>query len=69
MEAAFQAGADSMELDIKPTKDGQFAVFHDWTLDCRTPASGKTSDYTMAQLKELDIGYGYSGGIWTNRID
>ncbi|MGE6226778.1 glycerophosphodiester phosphodiesterase family protein [Paenibacillus chitinolyticus] len=60
MEAAFQAGADSVELDIKPTKDGQFAVFHDWTLDCRTPASGKTSDYTMAQLKELDIGYGYT---------
>ncbi|MGW9123875.1 glycerophosphodiester phosphodiesterase family protein [Paenibacillus chitinolyticus] len=60
MEAAFQSGADSVELDIKPTKDGQFAVFHDWTLDCRTPAAGKTSDYTMAQLKELDIGYGYT---------
>ncbi|MDZ4132212.1 MAG: glycerophosphodiester phosphodiesterase family protein, partial [Dethiobacteria bacterium] len=28
--AAFTAGADMVELDIHPTVDGQFAVFHDW---------------------------------------
>ncbi|WP_077735704.1 glycerophosphodiester phosphodiesterase family protein [Bacillus sonorensis] len=60
MEAAFRAGADVVELDIKPTKDGQFAVFHDWTLDCRTNGTGMTIDYTMAELKKLDIGYGYT---------
>ncbi|WP_066392617.1 glycerophosphodiester phosphodiesterase family protein [Neobacillus mesonae] len=60
MEAAFQAGADIVELDIKPTKDGQFAVFHDWTLDCRTNADGMVKDYTMAELKKMDIGYGYT---------
>jgi glycerophosphoryl diester phosphodiesterase len=60
MEAAFDAGADMVELDIKPTKDGQFAVFHDWTLDCRTNAKGMVKDYTMAELKKLDIGYGYT---------
>ncbi|MDQ0914856.1 glycerophosphodiester phosphodiesterase family protein [Paenibacillus sp. V4I5] len=60
MEAAFQAGADIVEFDIKPTKDGQFAVFHDWTLDCRTNVKGVTKDYTMTELKNLDIGYGYT---------
>ncbi|MNJ30938.1 putative glycerophosphoryl diester phosphodiesterase 1 [compost metagenome] len=60
MEAAFDAGADLVELDIKPTKDGQFAVFHDWTLECRTNVQGMVSDYTMAELKEIDIGYGYT---------
>ncbi|MEF2965902.1 glycerophosphodiester phosphodiesterase family protein [Paenibacillus sp. M1] len=60
MEAAFAAGADMVEFDVKPTKDGQFAVFHDWTLDCRTEAQGTTKDYTMAELKLLDIGYGYT---------
>ncbi|KAA6449588.1 glycerophosphodiester phosphodiesterase family protein [Bacillus swezeyi] len=60
MEAAFAAGADIAELDIKPTKDGKFAVFHDWTLDCRTNGTGMTKDYTMAELKKLDIGYGYT---------
>ncbi|QKG84351.1 glycerophosphodiester phosphodiesterase [Kroppenstedtia pulmonis] len=60
MEAAFKAGADIVEFDIKPTKDGQFAVFHDWTLDCRTNEKGMTKDYTMSELKKIDIGYGYT---------
>lgn len=60
IEAAFAAGADMVELDLKPTKDGQFAVFHDWTLECRTNAEGTTKEYTMAELKMLDIGYGYT---------
>ncbi|MCY9514864.1 glycerophosphodiester phosphodiesterase family protein [Paenibacillus apiarius] len=60
MEAAFEAGADMVEFDIKPTKDGQFAVFHDWTLECRTNVEGMTKDYTMTQLKQIDIGYGYT---------
>lgn len=60
MQAAFAAGADIVELDVHPTTDGQFAVFHDWTLDCRTEGSGKTRDQAMAYLKTLDVGYGYS---------
>ncbi|WP_284645494.1 glycerophosphodiester phosphodiesterase family protein [Paenibacillus silviterrae] len=60
MEEAFKAGADIVELDIHITKDNQFAVFHDWTLDCRTNGKGTTRDYTLAELKQLDIGYGYT---------
>jgi glycerophosphoryl diester phosphodiesterase len=60
MEAAFKAGADMVELDVHETKDNQFAVFHDWTLDCRTNVHGVTKDYTMAELKKVDIGYGYT---------
>jgi glycerophosphoryl diester phosphodiesterase len=60
MRAAFELGADIVELDIHPTTDGQFAVFHDWTLDCRTNGSGVTRTKTMAYLKSLDIGYGYT---------
>ncbi|MBY0121992.1 glycerophosphodiester phosphodiesterase family protein [Bacillus sp. S/N-304-OC-R1] len=60
MEAAFKAGADMVELDVQPTKDGQFAVFHDWTLECRTNGKGVTREYTMEELKRLDIGYGYT---------
>ncbi|MCM3630558.1 glycerophosphodiester phosphodiesterase [Paenibacillus glycanilyticus] len=60
MEAAFDAGADIVEFDVHITKDDQFAVFHDWTLDCRTNAKGVTRDYTMEELKQFDIGYGYT---------
>jgi glycerophosphoryl diester phosphodiesterase len=60
MRAAFALGADAIELDVHPTTDGQFAVFHDWTLDCRTEGSGETRAHDMAYLKTLDVGYGYT---------
>jgi glycerophosphoryl diester phosphodiesterase len=60
MRAAFDAGADIVEFDIHPTTDGHFAVFHDWTLDCRTEGHGVTREHTLAQLQALDVGYGYT---------
>jgi glycerophosphoryl diester phosphodiesterase len=60
MEAAFNAGADIVEFDIHLTKDGKFAVFHDWALECRTNGKGVTREHTMEELKQLDMGYGYT---------
>jgi glycerophosphoryl diester phosphodiesterase len=60
MRAAFEAGAYAVELDVHPTTDGKLAVFHDWTLDCRTEGTGRTRDHDMAHLKTLDIGHGYT---------
>ena len=60
MQAASDAGADVVELDVHLTPDGKFAVFHDWTLDCRTETAGVTEETPMARLKQLDIGYGYT---------
>ena len=60
MEAAFSYGADIVELDIKLTKDNKLAVFHDFLLEYRTDGSGDIADYTMEELKKLDIGYGYT---------
>lgn len=60
MQAAFDAGADMVEIDIHPTTDGEFAVFHDWTVDCRTDGQGVTRELSMAYLKTLDLGYGYT---------
>lgn len=60
MLAASTNGAQMVEVDIALTKDGKIAVFHDWTLECRTNGTGNTRDYTLAQLKDLDAGYGYT---------
>lgn len=60
MRAAFDLGADAVELDIQPTTDGRFAVFHDWTVDCRTEGHGVTSEHNLAELQALDIGHGYT---------
>ncbi len=60
MAEAFAAGASVVELDIHPTRDGVFAVLHDWTLDCRTDGKGVTREQSLAYLKNLDIGHGYT---------
>lgn len=60
MQAAFDAGADIVELDVHPSTDGKFAVMHDWTVDCRTDGKGVVREQPMALLKSLDVGYGYT---------
>ncbi|KAA5805238.1 glycerophosphodiester phosphodiesterase [Alkalicaulis satelles] len=60
MAAAFEYGADIVEFDIHATSDGDFIVFHDWTLECRTNGSGRTRDHSVDKLKQLDIAYGYT---------
>jgi glycerophosphoryl diester phosphodiesterase len=58
--ASFAAGADVVEVDVHPTTDGSFAVFHDWTLDCRTDGHGVTREHSMDELRRLDAGFGYT---------
>jgi glycerophosphoryl diester phosphodiesterase len=60
LRAAFASGADIVEFDIHPTRDGKFAVFHDWSLECRTDGKGVTRTKTMDELRRLDVGYGYT---------
>lgn len=60
IRAAKAYGADIVEIDVHPTIDGEFAVFHDWTVDCRTNGTGVTRRQSMAYLRTLDLGYGYT---------
>lgn len=60
MREAFAKGAEVVEIDVHPTTDGHFAVFHDWTLDCRTDGTGVTRRSDLANIKTLDPGYGYT---------
>jgi glycerophosphoryl diester phosphodiesterase len=60
IEAAFAAGADVVELDIHPTMDGHFVVFHDWILEYRTNGTGIVREHSLQELKQLDVGYGYT---------
>ena len=70
IEAAFEHGADVVEFDVHRTVDDRFAVFHDWTVDCRTEGSGVTREHTLEELQKLDVGYGYTadgGKTWPFR--
>ncbi len=43
------------EIDPRLTKDGVVVVFHDATLDRTTNGTGKVSDYTWAELQQLNL--------------
>ena len=60
MQASFAAGATAIEVDVYPTADGEFAAFHDESLDCQTNGRGSIRDRSMAYLRTLDVGYGYT---------
>jgi len=65
MQEAFRLGADIVELDVHHTPDGVFAVFHDWTLACRTDGTGVTHQQSFASLQVLDVGYRLDDGSGT----
>lgn len=60
MAEALQSTVQMVEVDIAPTADGEIALFHDWSLDCRTNGTGPVREATLAELKSLDAGYGYT---------
>jgi glycerophosphoryl diester phosphodiesterase len=60
IEAAIEASADVVEIDIRVTRDGQFVLFHDIGLACRTDGLGRVSEHSVFELKTLDVGYGYT---------
>jgi glycerophosphoryl diester phosphodiesterase len=58
--AALAEGADIVEIDVRTTRDRQFVLFHDYALDCRTDGTGLVSEHSLAELRRLDVGYGYT---------
>ncbi len=56
-EKAVELGADFVEVDLRTTKDGRIVSVHNDTVDAYTKdARGKVADFTLAELKALDIG-------------
>jgi glycerophosphoryl diester phosphodiesterase len=58
--AAFDQGADIVEADLQMTRDGEFVLFHDATLECKTDGRGRIFEHDLARLKKLDVGFGYT---------
>jgi len=61
---ALQAGADLWGVDVRLTRDGDFVLMHDATLERTTNVadvfpdrpSWRVEDFTVSELKELDAG-------------
>jgi glycerophosphoryl diester phosphodiesterase len=59
---AVRAGADMLEVDVNPTRDGRLVVIHDWTVDRTTDGTGYVSDLTLADVQRLDAAYDFVPG-------
>ncbi|WP_335940691.1 glycerophosphodiester phosphodiesterase [Streptomyces sp. PTD5-9] len=55
-EIARRGGAEFIENDVQPSKDGVPYVLHDGTVDRTTDGKGAVRDLTSAQLDALDAG-------------
>ncbi len=57
-QKAIDLGCDFVEIDIRKTKDGRFVSVHNKTIDAYTEGQikGKVGNFTLAELKQLNIG-------------
>ncbi len=53
-QACLNAGVTRCELDLHLSKDGQLMVIHDATLKRTTGRRGKVSEYSAAELMQMD---------------
>jgi glycerophosphoryl diester phosphodiesterase len=53
--AAIEMGADSVEMDVRNTKDGVLILMHDDTLDRTTNCSGTISQKTWDEIKDCKV--------------
>lgn len=60
IQRASGMGAAMVMVDVSASQDGQIVLLRDKALDCRTNGTGDVSAMTLAQLRTLDAGYGYS---------
>lgn len=60
---AASAAADMIEIDLRPTGDGQALVIHDALVDRTTDASGAVAEMDTVELGRLDAGSWFDPGF------
>lgn len=54
-ELAMEQKADGIELDVQLSRDGQLVVIHDETVDRVSDGHGRVQDFTLEELKRLNV--------------
>jgi glycerophosphoryl diester phosphodiesterase len=65
---ALELGADGVELDVHLAADGVPVVMHNFDVDETTDGTGRVTDKTLAELKELDAGSKFAPEFAGERI-
>lgn len=56
-QKAIDLGCDFVEIDVRSTRDGHIVSIHNSTIDAYVEGkSGRINDFTLAELKEMNIG-------------
>lgn len=58
-DQAAQLGVDGFTVSVRLSKDEEIVAFHDATVDRTTNGLGFIKDFTLEQLRELNIGYNF----------
>ncbi|MGE5673998.1 MAG: glycerophosphodiester phosphodiesterase [Mycobacterium leprae] len=53
---ALAIGADGVEFDIHRTRDGEFVVMHDFSIERCTNGTGVIADMTASEIRQYDAG-------------
>ena len=60
-QQAIRVGADIVEMDVKPTRDGVPVLLHDPTLDRTSNGAGPLADHSFDDVRRLNFSF-WSGG-------
>ena len=55
VKKAIEKGVDMAEIDLAMTKDSILILMHDHTIDRTTTGKGKPSDFTLEEIKKLNL--------------
>ncbi|MDF2931478.1 MAG: glpQ [Chryseobacterium sp.] len=55
VKKAIEKGVDMAEIDLAMTKDSILILMHDNTIDRTTTGKGKPSDFTLEEIKKLNL--------------
>lgn len=61
-EHSMALGGEVVDIDVSLSADGVLVAFHDATVERTTNGTGAVANMTMAQLAELDAGWGFERG-------
>src|SRR6266852_5429562 len=54
-QAAIDLGADYIELDVRPTKDGKLVLMHDGSVDRTTNGKVDVANLTFDEIRALEV--------------
>ena len=55
IQNCIKMGVDIVEIDVRKTKDDELVIIHDQTLNRTTTGDGFVSDWTLEELRELNL--------------